>query len=557
VFRKHKLSSTSITAAEALQGEAQQFEVLVPLVGSFNAGKTSLVNALLGEDALPTGIRPETTIATEIRFASRPGLQFFSQNGQRKDCAVEDLPHVDTSQWLYARFFTASLPPPGLEEVVLVDMPGLDSGVETHNKAILNYIHRGVFFVVVVDVEDGTLKQRTLSFLRELCLYKLSFGVVVNKADKKPTTEVEQVVEHIRKVIVDIAGGPVPVAAASAAERQTDGLRAILRGVDGAAIFNEEFCTQLRGLINGAMQELDLRMGSVAVDAKDLERTVKQFQAKRHEASEKLRCETQRLERELGPSEVARILDEAKRALRGASGELAQASKAGNEAFSHAVNDILRPVLVSTTNAVIEEGIAAAYAAAASATAESDAVLAGLGNRGDKFISQWPGMKVAIADSAQTMGSVIEQRLKSDRTKAVYKTVTGVLAITTTIVAPWIEVVILFLPEILSMIGKFMRDPEAEQAELRNRIEVEAIPRIIAKLRPTVEESLTQALADAREQLKEAMETEDRRICEALDQAKDEHKAKRADGDRAAAEMQDACSALQQILALLPAALKK
>lgn len=43
-------------------------ELLVPVVGGFSAGKSTALNAFLGEDILSVAITPETALATELRY---------------------------------------------------------------------------------------------------------------------------------------------------------------------------------------------------------------------------------------------------------------------------------------------------------------------------------------------------------------------------------------------------------------------------------------------------------------------------------------------------------
>ena len=43
----------------------------VSVLGEFKRGKSTLVNALLAEDVLPTGVLPLTAVATEISFGER------------------------------------------------------------------------------------------------------------------------------------------------------------------------------------------------------------------------------------------------------------------------------------------------------------------------------------------------------------------------------------------------------------------------------------------------------------------------------------------------------
>nr|WP_232259322.1 hypothetical protein [Helicobacter pylori] len=44
--------------------------------------------------------------------------------------------------------------------LVFVDMPGFDSPISSHTHAILEYLERGVHFVILVSVEEGNLTKR-------------------------------------------------------------------------------------------------------------------------------------------------------------------------------------------------------------------------------------------------------------------------------------------------------------------------------------------------------------------------------------------------------------
>ncbi len=50
--------------------EQDRFHLVV--VGEFNHGKTTFVNALLGESALPVGVTPTTATIHHIRWAEHP-----------------------------------------------------------------------------------------------------------------------------------------------------------------------------------------------------------------------------------------------------------------------------------------------------------------------------------------------------------------------------------------------------------------------------------------------------------------------------------------------------
>ncbi|WP_163555994.1 dynamin family protein [Helicobacter suis] len=60
---------------QALQTEIENQELLIPVIGGFSAGKSSLLNAFLGKDVLGVAITPETAIATELRYSTNERVE--------------------------------------------------------------------------------------------------------------------------------------------------------------------------------------------------------------------------------------------------------------------------------------------------------------------------------------------------------------------------------------------------------------------------------------------------------------------------------------------------
>src|ERR1700744_202775 len=69
--------------------EEDRFHLVV--VGEFNHGKTTFVNALLGEAVLPTGVTPTTAAIHHLRFAEVPEATIVSANGKRQSLPFEDV----------------------------------------------------------------------------------------------------------------------------------------------------------------------------------------------------------------------------------------------------------------------------------------------------------------------------------------------------------------------------------------------------------------------------------------------------------------------------------
>src|SRR4029077_13493508 len=62
--------------------EAERFHLVV--LGEFNHGKSTFVNALLGQDVLPTGITPTTAAINHVVFAQNPTAKVVLTTGESK-----------------------------------------------------------------------------------------------------------------------------------------------------------------------------------------------------------------------------------------------------------------------------------------------------------------------------------------------------------------------------------------------------------------------------------------------------------------------------------------
>jgi hypothetical protein len=97
----------------------------IAVLGEFNSGKTTLVNAMLGADLLPAGIATRTRLPIVARFGSRPSLTLKLADGRRVSLAQETLdgpPAADARQVHYRS------PLGSLKRITLVDTPA--SGLE-------------------------------------------------------------------------------------------------------------------------------------------------------------------------------------------------------------------------------------------------------------------------------------------------------------------------------------------------------------------------------------------------------------------------------------------
>lgn len=171
--------------------EIDEAKVCTPIIGKFSSGKSALINTLLGYSRriLREDITPETAIPAEIVYSeSEDSVTIIGNDGTCKNMEVDDYRNyeADANAVRSARIqlrnerFLERIP-----DVMLVDMPGFESGYEVHNKAIDNYLPQSLAYIVAFPADDMILRSSVGNILKELCLHDMPLCVVITKHDKR------------------------------------------------------------------------------------------------------------------------------------------------------------------------------------------------------------------------------------------------------------------------------------------------------------------------------------------------------------------------------------
>jgi small GTP-binding protein len=180
---------------------AQEDKSLVmPLVGEFSAGKTSLINALINNKVLETASSPTTATIFEIYFGcSENGAEIVSKEGniiqvenivELQNDKLEDIPLV--------RVYDTSDKVPS--SLVLVDTPGISSHKTQHINNLVSYLPLADAILLVTDINQQ-LTRSMLDFIEMSNLSKRKIFLIVTKCDTKTDKEILEVKQYISKNI--------------------------------------------------------------------------------------------------------------------------------------------------------------------------------------------------------------------------------------------------------------------------------------------------------------------------------------------------------------------
>ena len=178
-----------------------QFHVVTPIVGKFSTGKSSLLNALLGKNYLRTQITPETAIPTELRWGSSDRVVLHHKNGEQDEISLEAFTDTDYRvEDIHSIELILNNPAlKAISTVKIVDMPGFDSGVEMHNRAIDDYLPASHAYIIAFDASEPLIAESIVRFLQELKLHDMPVYLVITKAAKVTESQLTETIERIRR----------------------------------------------------------------------------------------------------------------------------------------------------------------------------------------------------------------------------------------------------------------------------------------------------------------------------------------------------------------------
>ena len=175
-----EFGSALSATAEALRGVSQlseSFQELrdlgsdaagppkISIVGGFNAGKSTLLNALLGRPVLKADVLPANAAVVVLEYSETPSLLAYAIDGTTFAFDPERFHELafeggdSSSSRLRSDFthFTLGVPHPLLQTVNFVDTPGLGALHGAHGRATQAFLHRADALVWITPVtEAGT-----------------------------------------------------------------------------------------------------------------------------------------------------------------------------------------------------------------------------------------------------------------------------------------------------------------------------------------------------------------------------------------------------------------
>ena len=275
ILRKRN-SEPRATQCQELMVKLAEDRFTLAVLGQFKRGKSSLMNAIIGRNLLPTGVLPLTSVITVLRYGPRERLVV-----RRAGWALaDDVPVQQLADYVTEKGNPGNtkkienayveLPLPFLRRgLEFVDTPGVGSSIEANTATAYGFLPQCDAALFVTSVETP-LTGVEIDFLRTIRQHVRKIFLVANKTDLLSETDLQQMLEFTAATLrVHMGGATIrvfPVSSRFALRAKLDGA-----GRDGHAcgglgdletelvdfLANEKSATFLTGVVEKTLRILD------------------------------------------------------------------------------------------------------------------------------------------------------------------------------------------------------------------------------------------------------------------------------------------------------------
>jgi GTP-binding protein EngB required for normal cell division len=178
--------------------------VRLAVVGEFNAGKSTFINALIGADVAPTGVLPTTATLHHLRWAPDPFAKIvFVDDVEPRERIVPlgdlraALRSIDPAT---VRRVELRLPLASLVSVEILDTPGFNAPDPRHADVARSALEEADVAVWLLDATQA-MKQTEREVLEEARRIRLPVQMLVNKADRLGAADLARVMVSVTEAL--------------------------------------------------------------------------------------------------------------------------------------------------------------------------------------------------------------------------------------------------------------------------------------------------------------------------------------------------------------------
>lgn len=320
-------------------------ELLVPVIGGFSSGKSSLINNFLGSKVLEISVTPQTAIATELRYSQDEKIEAIKDDDSIEIFDINDLKKVEEKAQTYnhIKLYLNNQKLKEIDPIVLVDMPGFNAPIDTHNKAILRYMPNGVYFIALLSGPDEkTITKTYITELNGIYASGKEFQLCISKTNMLPQSDIEQIKSYTKETLEMEFGYSKDIELLD--DNSGAKLEKILKDIDTESLFESIYKPHISMNLKEMESSINTTISALRYDKQDtinaideLKNGISQIEIEKQKALENAN-------NKYGSTNIEGIIGAVNSALNNNASMLAQTALSGGD-IQGAINNIINSVL--------------------------------------------------------------------------------------------------------------------------------------------------------------------------------------------------------------------
>lgn len=448
----------------------------VPIVGDFSSGKSSLLNKFMGKDILEVNIKPETAVPSELYYSEEEyDIGVDKDNNQIK---LDNVKSENIKNYLYIKRYINSDNLKKIEPIILVDMPGFDSPLENHNRAIMSYLDKGIYYVALVPVDSGTITKSMLTQIKNIVNFKKDFSIFITKTDLRSEINIKEVSEEIKNRLEDIG---INKDIAYINQNDIHLFDSMIKELDPERLFDSVFLDAIKDMCYNKYNSINIKIASLKKDKNENDRTIKALEDSLKEIEKRKADMIEEIKTNQYEKEANEIVNQVGKELNNNIDSLVNiALSGGSESLKEEILNIIQSVTIEKLGKIIDKLNSDINIQFSNDIKSLDKILS------DYNINQFSDKILNVIErfDIQSKIKIMKPESSEEKKDGKYKTITTTLAVLTDIIPPAIEILIIYLPEIINLIFTLVAKSQQKE-EARSQI-LSQIPSIKIKLRPHI-----------------------------------------------------------------------
>ena len=459
-----KDSNISSEKAEYAIDLVENTSLIIPVVGDFSSGKSTLLNKFMGKDILSVNIKPETALPCELYYSREEYAIGVDENGNETE--LEEVNTENTKDFLYIKRYVNSENLKKIEPIVLVDMPGFDSPLENHNRAIMSYLDKGIYYILLTPVDAGTVSRSMINQINNIKNLKKDLSVFLTKTDLRDEDTVQKVKREVQDRLSDM---DIHKTVNTINEKDIDLFDKMIKELDTEELFYTIFADLIKIICKETEESLKIKIAALKSDVNQNQSTIEELKKIKINLENKRDKLIKEQESRNYLKEIETITQEIGNRLNSNIKQLVELAKSGdNDVLKEEILNISQSVVIEKIDDIIDD-------INLNINTSFSQEIAVLDSNFDKYnvgiISENIQDIIRKYNKIEVVTKPVTKRrfFKTETALTTYTTATGIFAAVSSSLVPAVEIGIIVLPIVISLVTGLI-DKAKQDKEMKDKI---------------------------------------------------------------------------------------